>query len=163
MWATFVYILGHAAFYLTGRQLMRKFICLLVITVILQGCASKSHFSSPQDDVKITIGKTNINGNVPLTGNVGRTTFGTYPTKAVKEGYDPIYFNLPLKVSPGIILLDALFFAPAAFFNVQGSVPYYQIDFETGTVQYKTSKEASWQTYNPTEQQKLKAKSFFGD
>lgn len=141
---------------------MRSFITLALAVLLLQGCSTRAHFSAVQDGTEITIAKTAISGVMPLEGKVPRTTFGRYPVRVSKEGYAPLYLNLPLKVDAGVIVLDAIFFAPAAFFNVQGSAAFYRFDLEGGTVSYKRDKDDDWVDYRATEDQKRAAKSYFG-
>lgn len=135
----------------------------LLLLLLLSACTTTSHFSAVQDGVEIAIGKTAVSGSLPLDATLNRTTFGRYPVKAVKQGYQPIYGNLPLKVSGGIIFLDALLFAPAVFFNVQGSIPFYEIDMEKGTIRYRQDENGPWINYPIAADQQRAAKTFFGD
>jgi hypothetical protein len=142
---------------------MKQLGFLLLLALLVSGCTTTSHFSAVQDDVKITVGKTSINGTMPLDGTLSRTTFGRYPIKIIREGYEPIYGNLPLKVSPGIIVLDALLFAPAAFYNVQGSLPYYEFDMDKGIIRYRLDENSDWLIYSMSPEQQLASRTFFGD
>lgn len=142
---------------------MWRYVLVVALAIVIQGCSAKSHFSAVQEDVKLTVGKTAINGVLPIEAEIPRTTFGRYPVKITKEGYAPIYGFLPLKVSGGMIAVDALLFAPAAFFNVQKSLPFYEIDMDSGVIKYKEEATDEWTVYPMTEAQKAQARSFFGD
>ena len=100
---------------------MKKLILAVSCLIVLSGCAS-SNFSSVPPGAQVHVGKTDVSGETSFEGRVPRTTFGQYPIKIKKEGHETFYGILPLNVSGGVILLDALLFAPAAFFNVQGSL-----------------------------------------
>lgn len=129
---------------------MRKLLLLLLLLLcqlVLQGCTSKSTFTAVQEDVSIKIGKTDIEGELPITGDINRTTFGRYPMMISKEGYDPMYCNVPMVVSAGYIIADVLFFAPAAFFNSNGSLPFYLIDIKERTIKYKKDDSGEWIVY----------------
>jgi uncharacterized protein YceK len=138
---------------------MRKFLWLILFVLVLQGCTTTSSFTSIQEGVKITVGKTKISGEMPVAGEISRTTFGSYPVKVQKNGCELMYFSLPLKVSPGIIVIDALFFAPAIFFNVKGSLPFYEVDLDSRDLKYKVNNEENWITYLIPEEQKVSANS----
>lgn len=141
-----------------------RIILVVVTTFALQSCASvHSDFSALQEDVYITVGKAKISGTTPLSGDIGRTTFGKYPLKITKEGYEPIYCYLPLKPSMGAIIVDALFFAPAAFFNVQGSLPYYQVDLANHTLSYRRDVDDKWINYSISKVEEAGSRAFFGD
>ena len=141
----------------------RKMMSLVLIVLLLQACSHTANFSSVPAEAEIKIGKTQISGVAPQTGSISNTTFGRYPVKVQKDGYKPIYGNLPLKVSPGIIILDALLFAPAAFFNVQRALSFYEFDLDQGVIKYKKTNDDKWETYVIPEDQKNAAKVYFGD
>jgi hypothetical protein len=140
-----------------------KIVCLLAFLFILQACGHYSTFTSVPTGAKVRIGKAYVSGTTPLTGKVGSTTFGRYPVKVQKDGYETLYGNLPLKVRGGRIVLDALLFAPAAFFNTQTSLPFYEFDLEQGVIKYKVKKNHEWLIYQIPEDQKEAARQFFGD
>ncbi len=140
-----------------------KMMCLVLITLLFQACAHTANFTSVPTGAKIKIGKTHISGVTPQTGSISNTTFGRYPVKVQKDGYKPIYGNLPLKVSSGTIILDAIFFAPGAFFNVQKAVPFYEFDLDKGIIRYKKAKEDQWETFVIPDDQKDAVKAYFGD
>jgi hypothetical protein len=144
---------------------MKKFcLGLMVISIFfVQGCSTYSQFTSVPDQAKIKIGKTKILGTAPVAGQISRTTFGQYPLKIQKEGYDVLYGVLPLHVSGGMIALDALLFAPAAFFNVQGSFALYKFDLEKQLIYYKNKEAEDWKEYMISDLDKNRAKAFFGD
>jgi hypothetical protein len=141
---------------------MKKIVIAVLCLIVLYGCAS-SRFTSKPEGARIHIAKTDISGQAPVEGRVPRTTFGKYPVKISKEGSETFYGILPLNVSSGVILLDALFFAPAAFFNVQGAFPYYEFDLERNVIKYKSSSDDNWLEYKVPGPERERAKRFYGE
>ena len=93
---------------------MKNIIITALCLIVFYGCAS-SKFTSYPEGAKVHIAKTDISGAAPVEGYVPRTTFGKYFVKISKEGTETMYGILPLHVSPGVIILDALFLAPPGF------------------------------------------------
>lgn len=140
-----------------------KMLSLLLFVLVFQSCSTMSTFTSIPPDAKVKIGKTNVLCATPCSGKIGGTTFGRYPVKVTKEGYETLYSNLPLKVKGERIVLDALLFAPAAFFNVQSSVPFYEFDLEQGIIRYKINKNSEWLIYPIPDDQKAAVRQYFDD
>ena len=122
-----------------------------------------STFTSIPPGAEVEIGKAQLLGTTPFSGKIGSTTFGKYPIKIQKDGYDTIYGNLQLKVKGGNIVLSALFFAPAAFFSAQNALPQYEFDLEQGIIKYKIKRNSEWLIYQIPDEQKEASKDFFGD
>ena len=141
---------------------MKNIVIAVLCLAVFYGCVS-SRFTSKPEGAQIHIAKTDISGREPVEGRVPRTTFGKYPVKISKEGSETFYGILPLNVSAGVIILDALFFAPAAFFNVQGPFPYYEFDLERNVIKYKSSSEDNWLEYNVPGPERERAKRFYGE
>jgi hypothetical protein len=141
---------------------MKKIAIAVLCLVVLYGCGF-SRFTSNPEGARIHIAKTDISGLAPVEGRIPRTTFGKYPVKISKEGSETFYGILPMNVSSGVILLDALFFAPAAFFNVQGSFSYYEFDLERNVIKYKNNSEDNWLEYKVPGPERDRAKRFYGE
>ena len=140
-----------------------KLLLILIIISVLQACSTMSTFTSIPAGAEIEIGKANLLGTTPFSGKVSTTTFGRYPVKVKKDGYETIYSNLPLKVRGRNIALSAIFFAPAAFFTVQNALPFYEFDLEKGVIKYKIKRNSKWLIYNIPNDQKKAVKIYFGD
>lgn len=134
---------------------------LAISYFILIGCATNSKFSTIPDNALIKIGKTNISGEAPLSGDVSRTTFGKYPVMVEKDGHETLYAILPMNVSGGVIALDILLFAPATLWNAQGAFSFYEFDLEKGVIKYKEKEPEEWKEYLIPSEEKVRAKSFF--
>lgn len=70
-------------------------------------------------------------GQLPTTTEIRSTTFGKY-NFSVTDDKTKLEGILPLKVRPGRIVMDILFFAPALFFNIQAACEKYIFNMETG-------------------------------
>jgi len=140
---------------------MKKILVLVVCMLFCLGCSGMANFTSKPESVQIEIAKTSISGTAPTTGKVPRTTFGNYPVKVQKEGYEPLYGILPLHGSAGVIILDIILFWPVVFGNAQGPFDYYEFDLEKGLIRYKKNEKDDWQEYTITNEEKAKAKQFF--
>lgn len=134
---------------------------LILCAIFATGCHTISKLSSVSEPVKVQILKTTINGEIPQTGAIPWTTFGKYPVKVEKDGSEPLYAQLPLRVSGGAIALDAIFFAPAMFFNMQHPFPFYEFDVENKVIKFKRKENQEWITYHVPEDQQLRIKTQF--
>lgn len=134
---------------------------LIIFAVLVTGCHTTSRISSTSDATKVRILKTGIYGETPQTCGISWTTFGRYPLKVEKEGCEPLYAQLPLRVSGGAITCDILFFAPALFFNMQHPFPFYEFDVENKVIKYKRKENQNWINYHVPEDQQLRIKSQF--
>ena len=72
-------------------------------------------------------------GVTPATFNIKSSTFGTYMIRLEKEGFEPHEDVMQKKVFVGRLVVDILFFMPAAFFNAAGPAPppfshHYKLD-----------------------------------
>lgn len=133
----------------------------LFVALVLTACSTHIMLSSVPEQAHLVVAKSDISGTMPISASIHRTTFGKYPFKAEKEGYEPMYGVLPLNVSGTAITMDVLFFAPAAFWTAQRAFPFYQFDLEKQVIRYKKSDGDDWKEYPITEQERAKAKSFF--
>lgn len=110
---------------------------LLFVALVLAGCSTHIMLSSVPEKAHLVVAKSDISGTMPISASIRRTTFGKYPFKVEKEGYEPMYGILPLNVSGAAITMDALFFAPAAFWTAQRAFPFYQFDLEKQVIKYR--------------------------
>ena len=134
---------------------------IVAVLILVAGCSTEIVLSSKPDNAKLTVAKSLINGKTPITSSIRRTTFGKYPFRIEKDGYESLYGVLPLNVNGAVIALDVLFFAPATFWNTQRAFPFYEFDLEEQVIRYKNNSEDGWKEYQITEQEKAQAKSFF--
>ncbi len=139
---------------------MKTIFSAIICLILFCGCAS-STFTSKPENARIKIGKTDISGEGAVTGRIPRTTFGKYPVKVEKAGYQPFYAMLPLNVSGGVIALDVLLFAPATFFNVQGPFYYYEFDLDKELIRYKDEETEDWKEYRIPFAEKDRARRHF--
>jgi hypothetical protein len=135
---------------------------LSCLVLLCTACSTKVMLLSKPEKANLTVAKSNISGTTPIAASIGRTTFGRYPFKIEKEGYESMYGSLPLNVSGTAITMDILFFAPAAFWNAQRAFPFYEFDLEKRVIRYKKSPDDTWKEYVIKEEEQTKAKSFFG-
>ena len=142
---------------------IKKIFPLFLFILIFQSCSTMSSFTSIPPGAKVEIGKAQVIGTTPFSGKISNTTFGTYPVKVQKDGYETIYSNLPLKVRGRNIALSAIFFAPAAFFSVQNALPFYEFDLEKSVIRYKIKRNSEWLIYETPDNQKDAVRSFFED
>jgi hypothetical protein len=121
---------------------------LIIATFSLAGCSTTTHLSSVQRGTVVHINdKKNI---TPAEESISDTTFGSYDFLVVKEGYKPLYGNLPRKFNGTYLTLDILFFTPLAFFNLNKVYHYYEFDLEKQLVKYKNNESDSWRMYKPS-------------
>lgn len=125
------------------------------------GCSTNSKLTTIPEEASIKIGRTNISGIAPLSGDISRTTFGKYPVMVEKEGYETLYAILPMNVGGGVIAADVLLFAPAVFWNAQGAFSFYEFDLEKGIIRYKEKDPEEWKEYEIPAADQDKAKRFF--
>ena len=132
----------------------------LCVVAGLAACSSMTTINSrsPQTTLVVKDQAT----NVPSTVRMKDTSFGNYEFKAQSSGADPFYGVLPLKFHGGRLAADILFFAPAAFFNLRGVFPYYEVDAEQGVIRYKNNAADAWHEYRPTAEERERARRFFG-
>jgi hypothetical protein len=135
---------------------------LACLAFLCTACSTKAVLLSKPEKANLTVGKSDISGTTPITSSIGRTTFGSYPFKVEKEGYEPMYGRLPLNVSGVAITMDILFFTPALFFNAQRAFPFYEFDLEKRVVNYKRRRGDAWKEYVVKEEEQVGAMSFFG-
>ncbi|MEI7037600.1 hypothetical protein [Fulvimonas yonginensis] len=126
----------------------------------LAACSTMTHISSTAPGAHLVV-KHEV-PVVPSTIRMKDTSFGNYEFKAESPGHDAFYGILPLRFHGGRLAADILFFAPAAFFNLRGAFPYYEIDTDNGVIRYKVHANDPWQEYRPTTAERERAKQFFG-
>lgn len=130
------------------------------LVVALAACSTMTHISSTAPDTRLAV--KHEAPAVPSTVRLKDTSFGNYEFKAESPGHDPLYGILPLRFHGGRLAADILLFAPAAFFNLRGVFPYYEIDAENGVIRYKANATDNWHEYRPTAAEKQRAREFFG-
>ena len=135
---------------------------IFVLCLFLAGCSTKPVFTSKPDNAHVRIAKSEIDGYTPFRATLKRTTFGSYPFIVEKEGYEPLFGRLPLNVRPGIIVLDALLFAPMVFWNAQSGFKFYEFDLHSGLIRFRNSPKDEWETFVIPEQEKALGKAYFG-
>jgi len=140
---------------------MKKIILLSVLFCLTQACSSSTSFTSIPENATIQIANTQISGVTPLDTKIGNTTFGRYMLKVEKEGSNTMYGVLPLRVSSGNIVIAALFFAPALFYNVKTVFESYEFNLEKETIRFKNANKEEWKEYIIPEGEKNEAKHFF--
>ncbi|MCZ6688138.1 MAG: PEGA domain-containing protein [Planctomycetota bacterium] len=99
-----------------------RFTGLLILGVaclVASGCASQVHVTSDPQGAAITINGQHY-GQTPQTLKVRSSTFGSYTIHLEKEGYVPVDAAMPKQVHVGRLIVDILFFWPAALFNAAG-------------------------------------------
>ena len=112
-----------------------RHLLIALVFIVMSGCTAMTTISSTQPGVSIRItDKSYV--SMPVKDEFSVTTFGNYEFLAEKDGQEPLYGILPLKVNGGYIALDVLFFAPAVFFNAREVYPYYEIDIEKSLIRY---------------------------
>ena len=98
-----------------------------VACLVANGCASQVSVTS--DPPGATINGTEY-GTTPQTFKVRSSTFGGYSIHLEKEGYLPIDSALPKQVHVGRLIVEIIFFWPAALFNAAGpKAPPYDHHF----------------------------------
>lgn len=91
------------------------------------------------------------------------TSFAQFLFKVTADNLDPMYGLLPQDFQGGLLAVDILFFMPAAFLNLRGVFPYYELDVREGVVRYKLESDDPWTNYTPTPAEIERAKTHFGD
>ena len=134
---------------------------LVTLAFMITGCQTTANFSSSSEPVKVRILRTKVNGELPQTGAVPWTTFKRFPLKVEKEGCEPLYAQLPLRVSGGAIFCDIMFFAPAMFLNMQHAFKFYEFDVENKVIKFKRKQNQEWTIYHVPEDQQTRIKDFF--
>ena len=116
---------------------MKKLLLLLTcLCFLLIACGQHVRFSAVQGPANLTLQRQSL-GTTPVEKKLKTTTFGRYRYIVEKEGYNTLEGVLPLKVSARNIVLDALFFAPAVFFNAQYPFKEYEFDLEKGIIRFR--------------------------
>lgn len=100
-----------------------RILSLLVVGVALltSGCGSMATVTSDPGGASITING-HAYGFTPATFGIRSSTFGTYRIHLEKEGYESLDAVMQKEVFVGRLVVDILFFWPAALINAAGPV-----------------------------------------
>lgn len=134
-------------------------ICIFIF--IISGCTAMTNIKSTQPGVTLKVTDKSYS-TLPAKDEFGVTTFGNYEFVAKKDGHEPLYGVLPLKINGGYLALDILFFAPACFFNLREVYPYYDIDVEKKMIRYSTDNNI-WYDLFVTQEETEQAKKYYED
>lgn len=130
-----------------------------LICFFISGCTAMTKISSPQPNVSLRIDEKKYS-SLPMEDSFGVTTFGNYLFVAEKEGYEPVYGELPMDLKISHLVLDILFFTPLMLFNLYSVFPNYDIDIDKKIIRYSYDKTQWWELQIPTKESE-RAKEYF--
>lgn len=142
------------------RRFNTKTISIItLICFFISGCTAMTKISSPQSNVSLRIDEKKYS-SMPLDDSFGVTTFGNYLFVAEKEGYEPVYGELPMDLKISYLVLDILFFTPLMLLNLYSVFPNYEIDIDKKIIRYSYDKTQWWELQIPIKESE-KAKEYF--
>lgn len=92
---------------------------LIGIVLVASGCSAPCTVTSDPPGATITING-RAYGTTPSTFGIKSSTFGTYMIRLEKEGFEPKEEVMEKQVFVGRLIVDIIFFWPAALLNAAG-------------------------------------------
>lgn len=135
---------------------------MLGLLLTISACSAKTSFEATQPNVTVKINQFSpVNTNDKQQHEYKTTSFGQYRFVVYQDNEPQMYGLMPLKFNGGYLAADILFFAPAMFFNLRETFPFYQFDIDQKVIRYKKKIDAPWITYEPTEAEINRAKQYY--
>lgn len=137
-----------------------KLLILVIGAIFLMaGCTVTTNIKFTQPGVTLKI-KDKAYAAGPVKDDFAVTTFGSYEFVAEKEGHEPVYGIIPLRLNGDYLLVDIIFFAPACFINLFGVYPYYEIDMDKSIIRYSTD-NVNWSDLYISNEESAYAKKYY--
>lgn len=150
-------------FLLEMFRLLRSNCVVVTIVFVLSGCYARTTLTTAQPASALHVKTQPPIASTPASLKLRDTSFGGYEIKVERQGAEPFYGVLPLRLNGGQLAVDVLFFAPALFFNLRGAFPEYEIDMDKSEIRYRVKTSQPWVAYQPTAEEQARAKRFFHD